>query len=71
MTSKFIAAALAFFGFANAQSQTPAPRMEFDVASVKQNKSDAKPVINFPAGPEDAAIPSGGLFSGSGVTLYQ
>src|SRR6202012_5119388 len=56
----------------NAQSQAgAAPKMEFDVASVKQNKSDARPVMSFPAGPEDAAIPSGGLFSASGVTLYQ
>lgn len=63
---------MATIGFANAQSQTStAPKMKFDVASVKQNKSDARPVTNFPPGPEDAYTPSGGLFSGSGVTLYQ
>ena len=69
---KFIALAIAAIGFVNAQSQTTsAPRKEFDVASVKQNKSDARPVMNFPPGPEDAYTPGGGSFSGSGVTLYQ
>ncbi len=69
---KVIVVAIATLGFANAQSQTsPAPKLQFDVTSVKQNQSDAKPVTNFPVGPEDAATPSGGLFSGSGVTLYQ
>jgi uncharacterized protein (TIGR03435 family) len=72
MKMKFIAAAIATIGFANAQSQTiTAPKLEFDVASIKQNKSDARPVTNFPLGPEDAYTPNGGLFSGSGVTLYQ
>ena len=71
MKMKFLAVATATIGFANAQSQTStAPRMEFDVASVKQNKSDGGPVTNFPPGPEDAYTP-GGLFSASGVTLYQ
>jgi uncharacterized protein (TIGR03435 family) len=72
MTMKLIAVAIAAVGFANAQSQTSAaPEIEFDVASIKQNKSDARPVTNFPLGPEDSDAPSGGLFSGSGVTLYQ
>jgi uncharacterized protein (TIGR03435 family) len=69
---KFIAVAIATIGFANAQSQTStAPKMEFDVASIKQNKSDARSITNFPPGPEDAYAPDGGSFSGSGVTLYQ
>jgi uncharacterized protein (TIGR03435 family) len=63
---------MATIGFANAQSQTStAPKMKFDVASVKQNKSDARSITNFPPGPEDAYAPDGGSFSGSGVTLYQ
>lgn len=62
---QFILLAIAAVGFANAQ------RMEFDVASVKLNKSDAPPVMNFPVGPEDSYTPNGGLLSGSGVTLYQ
>lgn len=67
---KLIAIAMAMIGFANAQSQTgAAPRIGFDVASVRQNKSDAMPVSNFPPGPEDT--PVGGLFSASGSTLYQ
>jgi bla regulator protein blaR1 len=69
---KFIALVIATIGFANALSQpSTASKMEFDVASIKQNKSDAKPVTNFPTGPEDARTPSGGSFSGSGVTPYQ
>jgi uncharacterized protein (TIGR03435 family) len=69
---KFIAVAIATIGFANAQSQTStAPKMEFDVASIKQNKSDARSITNFPPGAEDAYAPDGGSFSGSGVTLYQ
>jgi uncharacterized protein (TIGR03435 family) len=69
---KSIAVAMATIGFANAQSQTStAPKMKFDVASVKQNKSDARSITNFPPGPEDAYAPDGGSFSGSGVTLYQ
>jgi uncharacterized protein (TIGR03435 family) len=72
MKMQLIAVAIATIGFANAQSQTgTAPKLRFDVVSVKQNISDAKPVTNFPVGPEDAYTPSGGLFSGSGVTLYQ
>ena len=72
MKVKFAAIATAVIGFANAQSQTSTrPRLEFDVASVKQNKSDAPPVTNFPVGPEDAYTPDGGLLSASGVTLYQ
>jgi uncharacterized protein (TIGR03435 family) len=71
MKVKFLAVAVATIGLANAQSQTStAPRMEFDVASVKQNKSDATPVTNFPLGPEDAQTPDG-LFSASRTTLYQ
>lgn len=72
MKMRFVAVSIAAIGFANAQSQTvTASKLEFDVASIKQNKSDAKPVMNFPPGSEDAGAPGGGLFSGSGVTLYQ
>ena len=72
MRLKFIAVIITAISSVNALSQTStAPRLEFDVASVKQNKSDAAPVMNFPVGPEDAYTPSGGLLSGSGVTLYQ
>jgi uncharacterized protein (TIGR03435 family) len=37
-------------------------KMEFDVASVKPNKSDDQPASSFPLGPGDAFIPTGGLF---------
>ena len=35
----------------------------FDVASVKQNKSDAAPSSNFHLGPGDFYTPNGGLFA--------
>jgi hypothetical protein len=61
MKMKFIAVAIATIGLANAQSQTGIVSwLKFDIASVKQNKSDARPVTNFPPGPEDAYTASGG-----------
>jgi hypothetical protein len=74
---KFAAVVIAGIGLANAQSQATAPpkqattalTMEFEAASVRPDKPDARPVTNFPSGPENT--PSGGLFSGSGNTLYQ
>jgi uncharacterized protein (TIGR03435 family) len=57
-------------GALRAQATEP-DRLKFEVVSVRQNKSDATPVTNFPPGPEDAYTSSGGSFSGSGVTLYQ
>lgn len=45
-----MAAGLAFVGSANAQSQGKPEKLEFDVASVKQNKSDDPPNANFPLG---------------------
>jgi len=63
---------LSFLPVLALRAQVPAPdRWKFDVVSVRQNKSDARPVTNFPPGPEDDSVPSGGFFSGSGVTLYQ
>jgi uncharacterized protein (TIGR03435 family) len=52
------------------RAQVPeSDRLKFEVVSVRQNKSDASPVTNFPPGSEDAHAT--GVFSGSGVTLYQ
>jgi uncharacterized protein (TIGR03435 family) len=42
---------------------------QFDVASVKQNKSDDKPKSNFLLGPGDVYAPNGGLFSASSTPL--
>jgi uncharacterized protein (TIGR03435 family) len=72
MNVKYLAVAIATVAFPNTQSQTSnAPRLQFEVASVKQNKSDAAPVVDFPVGPEETHTSTGGLLSGSGVTLYQ
>jgi uncharacterized protein (TIGR03435 family) len=47
---------------------------EFDVASVKQNTSDANPQTvhsNIPLGPQEAFTPTGGLFSATNIPLLQ
>src|SRR2546423_10221722 len=43
--------------------------LTFDVASVKQNRSDAPPSSNFPLNSGDFYTPNGGLFSASNVPL--
>jgi uncharacterized protein (TIGR03435 family) len=50
-----------------AQSAGPPP--SFDVASIKQNKSNDRPRANFPLGPGDVYIPNGGLFSARNFPL--
>ena len=52
-----------------AQAQTNTEKMEFDVASVKQNKSDGASISNFPLGPGAVYVPNGGLFSATGFPL--
>jgi uncharacterized protein (TIGR03435 family) len=44
-------------------------KLEFDVASVKQNKSGDSPKSNFLLGPGDVYAPNGGLFSASSTPL--
>jgi uncharacterized protein (TIGR03435 family) len=46
-----------------------APKMEFDVASVKQNKSDDPQNANFPLGPGDVYVPNGGNFTATNLPL--
>jgi hypothetical protein len=45
------------------------PKLAFDVASVRQNKSGSKPESNFPLGPGDMYAQTGGVFSASDQTL--
>jgi uncharacterized protein (TIGR03435 family) len=52
-----------------AQSPAKAPALAFDVASVRQNKSGAKPESNFPLGPGDMYTRTGGVFSASDQPL--
>jgi uncharacterized protein (TIGR03435 family) len=60
---KYISAIVLGCGLAAAHAQA-APRLEFDVASVKQNVNpDAKPFSNFPLGPGAMYSPNGGVFS--------
>jgi uncharacterized protein (TIGR03435 family) len=49
----------------------PAPaKMEFDVASVKQNQSNARPTSNFPLGPGAMYSATQGVFSATGQPLF-
>jgi len=65
MNLRFIAITLLTAGIVDAQSQ----KTEFDVASVKQNKSDSPSNSNFPLGPGAVYAPNGGLFSATGFPL--
>lgn len=57
------------------QSQPPSPqlaatdRLEFDVASVRPNRSSNRPTTNFPIGPGDVYVPNGGVFSDINLPL--
>jgi len=48
----------------------PVAQPEFDVASVKLNKSADRATANMPMGPGDAHSPTGGLFSATGFPLF-
>lgn len=55
---------------ASAQPKAPSDaRPQFEVASVKLNKTNNPPFSNFPLGPGDVYIPNGGLFSATGLPL--
>lgn len=53
-----------------AQSRAGGALPEFDVASVKPNKSNDEPQSNFPLGPGDVYVPSGGYFSATNYSLF-
>ncbi len=46
-------------------------RLEFAVASVRENKSDAKPTSNFPLNPGPQFSPNGGVLSARNMLLLQ
>jgi uncharacterized protein (TIGR03435 family) len=67
---------MAFFGLllvvsdSRAQSAAAAVgKLDFDVASVRQNRSGSKPESNFPLGPGDMYTHTGGVFSASDQPL--
>jgi len=45
-------------------------KMQFDVASVKENKSGARPTMLFPLGPGNMYTPTGGRFSATDYPLF-
>lgn len=54
-----------------AASGTAAAKLEFDVASVKPNKSDDLPRMNFSLGPGDWYVPNGGNFIATNLPLIR
>lgn len=52
----------------NAQTAS-GKHLEFDVASIKQNKTTDRPNSNVPLGPGDVYTPTGGFFNASGFPL--
>ncbi len=62
-------AAQAPSGGASAVGTFNPPKMAFDVTSVKQNKTDAQPDMNFPMGPGDMYGKTGGRYSAKGLPL--
>jgi uncharacterized protein (TIGR03435 family) len=54
-----------------AQQPASAQRLEFDVASVRQNKMEGKPSSNIALGPGDVQGPSGGVLSTKNFTLLK
>src|SRR5579863_1320465 len=45
-------------------------RLEFDVASVKLNRSNGPSRSLFPLGPGDVYVPNGGFFNATGYNLF-
>ncbi len=53
-----------------ATSTAQQAKLRFDVASVKQNKSNAKPTSNVPLTQGKAYVPNGGVFSATNQSLF-
>lgn len=55
----------------SAAASNPSPRLEFVVASVRENKSAEKPRSNFPLNPGPQFTPSAGVLSAHNMLLLQ
>ena len=66
-----VAAVLCLLTARGALAQVPiaAPKLEFDVASVKINQSEGTASMNFPLGPGDVYVPNGGNFIATDLPL--
>jgi uncharacterized protein (TIGR03435 family) len=75
LTLRIVALAALMSGALHAQSPVPdwqtaaGGKMAFDVASVKQNKTDEKAKTNIPMGAGNVYSPTGGVFSASNMPL--
>ena len=56
---------------ASAQQGTLPEKLQFEVASVRQNKSASKPSSNIALGPGDVQGPSGGVLTAKNMTLLK
>ena len=69
-TASVLALAASLTTVIAAQSPTPkGEKLEFDVASVKQNKTSNPPATNVPLGIGNIYTPTGGYFSATGIPL--
>lgn len=64
-----VALSLALLALQLPAQTAPAKLPEFDVASVKANKSDDQPFANMPLGPGAVYTPTGGFFSARNLPL--
>jgi hypothetical protein len=54
-----------------APSPSPKGKLEFEVASVRQNKTNDKASMNVDPTPGDGMVPTGGLYSARNIVLVQ
>lgn len=52
-------------------SQSPEPRVAFEVASIMPDKSTGPPRSDFPIGPGRVYVPRGGIFRATHVSMFQ
>lgn len=52
-------------------SQSANPRMAFEVASIRPDKSTGRPISDFPIGPGRVYVPRGGIFRATHIRLIQ
>jgi uncharacterized protein (TIGR03435 family) len=69
-TRRGVVAALLFAFAALVHAQTVAPKMEFDVATIKQDKSETPYYNTFAMGPGNAYNLNGGHFSAGGFPMW-
>jgi uncharacterized protein (TIGR03435 family) len=62
---------LSIFPAGMASAQSPAPKLEFEVASVRQNKTGGKSSMNVSPTSGPDFVPTGGIYSAKNIVLAQ